>query len=80
MDDIIGTAKRDIKCGELIIVYIEGDGYKSDDIDFNVCQECCGKGEVATDEDDGEGHLMRGVGRVPCPFCKKLTNNEDNDE
>ena len=30
------------------------------------CEWCDGTGEVATDEDDGEGHLMRGVGTKKC--------------
>ena len=31
-----------------------------------VCEWCEGTGEVATDEDDGEGHIMRGVGTKKC--------------
>lgn len=34
--------------------------------DEDECEECGGTGEVATDEDDGEGHLMRGVGSQKC--------------
>lgn len=30
------------------------------------CEHCFGSGEVATDEDDGEGHTMRGVGTQKC--------------
>lgn len=30
------------------------------------CAYCDGTGEVATDEDDGEGHIMRGVGTQKC--------------
>lgn len=30
------------------------------------CEHCHGTGEVATDEDDGEGHTMRGVGTQKC--------------
>lgn len=30
------------------------------------CEHCHGSGEVATDEDDGEGHTMRGVGTQKC--------------
>lgn len=33
------------------------------------CETCGGEGEVATDEDDGEGHTMRGVGTAKCPDC-----------
>lgn len=45
--------------------------YDSDfDIDCLECEEeceyCGGTGEVATDEDDGEGHIMRGVGTEKC--------------
>lgn len=34
--------------------------------DEDVCEWCGGTGEVATDEDDGEGHTMRGVGTKKC--------------
>ena len=34
-----------------------------------ICDDCYGEGVVATDEDDGEGHTMRGVGSEPC-HCK----------
>jgi len=30
------------------------------------CEYCHGTGEVATDESDGEGHIMRGVGTSKC--------------
>jgi hypothetical protein len=36
---------------------------------------CDGTGVVAVDEEDGEGHTMRGVGSRPCP-CR---NREDED-
>jgi hypothetical protein len=39
---------------------------KTAEYDDEVCEECGGTGEVATDEDDGEGHLMRGVGTSKC--------------
>lgn len=42
-----------------------------------VCGECLGTKKVATDEDDGEGHTMRGVGEQKCPSCS-ITNEEDN--
>ena len=32
----------------------------------DTCEECCGTGEVSTDEDDGEGHIMHGVGTKKC--------------
>ena len=34
------------------------------------CEYCKGTGEVSTDEDDGEGHIMRGVGTEKC-ICQK---------
>ena len=34
--------------------------------DESVCQECFGTGEISTDESDGEGHTMRGVGTRKC--------------
>ena len=35
------------------------------------CETCNGDGEVVTDEDDGEGHTMRGTGKPePCPDCQ----------
>lgn len=34
-----------------------------------VCIDCLGTKEVATDVDDGEGHTMRGVGREVCKRC-----------
>jgi len=34
------------------------------------CEHCNGTGEVNTDEDDGEGHIMRGVGTTQC-ICQK---------
>lgn len=35
-------------------------------VDEGECIYCGGEGEVATDEDDGEGHIMRGVGTQKC--------------
>ena len=35
-------------------------------IEEGECATCGGTGEVATDEDDGEGHIMRGVGTQKC--------------
>ncbi len=34
-----------------------------------ICSACLGEGEVPSDEDDGEGHVMRGVGIEKC-ICK----------
>lgn len=40
---------------------------------FEACPEgiCDGSGEVACDEEDGEGHTMRGVGTEKCDCRKK---------
>lgn len=35
-----------------------------------VCEHCLGDGEIAQDEDDGEGHIMRGVNIKKC-ICQK---------
>jgi len=40
-----------------------------------VCEFCYGEGEVSTDESDGEGHIMRGVGTQKC-ICRI----EDGDD
>jgi hypothetical protein len=50
---------------------------KEDEEAMNVCEECGGTGEISTDEDDGEGHTMRGVGTRPCPLCKHKEPTED---
>lgn len=34
------------------------------------CATCGGTGEVSTDESDGEGNIMRGVGTEKC-LCQK---------
>ena len=48
--------------------------YEDTLLDWNVeegeCAECDGTGEVSTDESDGEGHIMRGVGTETC-LCQK---------
>lgn len=44
-----------------------------------VCAWCLGEGEYSTDEDDGEGHTMRGVGTAKCP-CTRPTDGEDGYE
>lgn len=36
-----------------------------------VCLYCLGEGEIATDEDDGEGNMMRGVGVEKC-ICQNV--------
>lgn len=35
-----------------------------------VCAYCLGTGEIAYDEDDGEGHSARGVDVQPCRMCR----------
>ena len=49
---------------EVTIEYVEGDVYV-------VCAHCLGTGEVSTDESDGEGHTMVGVGTTSCPCQEK---------
>lgn len=44
-----------------------------------VCAFCLGDGEVSTDEQDGEGHTMRGVGTQTCP-CSVKEPEYDNQE
>ncbi len=43
----------------------------------DVCELCGGTGEIPTDIDDGEGHIMQGVGTEICP-CKRRTKDEDD--
>ena len=44
---------------------------KDEDIkeEDEICATCGGTGEIAIDEDDGEGHSAAGVGSAPCPDC-----------
>ncbi len=44
-----------------------------------VCDFCGGSGEIATDESDGEGHIMRGVGTQKC-ICRLSVTEYDADE
>lgn len=44
-----------------------------------VCEFCYGDGEVSTDEDDGEGHIMRGVGSQTC-ICRVREEEAEKDE
>lgn len=48
--------------------YIDGESERGhwDYSTEEVCTDCYGTGIVATDEDDGEGHTMRGVGESKC--------------
>jgi transcription elongation GreA/GreB family factor len=44
----------------------------------SVCEFCGGTGIEITDEDDGEGHIMRGVGERKC-ICQ-IHEEEYNDQ
>lgn len=57
----------EIKESQLINLLIE---------DGQMCEDCNDEGEVSTDESDGEGHIMRGVGSRKC-ICK-IPEPEDN--
>lgn len=50
---------------------------KGQELRFKACPfgECDGSGEVSTDESDGEGHIMRGVGTATCR-CKIKHDDE----
>ena len=41
-----------------------------------VCELCGGTGEITTDEDDGEGHIQRGVGTRKC-ICQIEHDEEE---
>lgn len=41
-------------------------GYIVNEVVEGKCSECDGTGEVPADEDDGQGHTMRGVGTQKC--------------
>jgi len=48
-----------------------------------VCELCEGEGYILEDEDDGEGHTMRGTNSRICPHVLKdeedrLANEEEN--
>ena len=49
---------------------------KGQELRYKACPEgmCDGSGEISTDESDGEGHIMRGVGTQKC-LCK--TNQDE---
>lgn len=63
MSQMIASARRNIERNRKT-----AEELKAQDIpdQKNVCEWCEGTGEVATDEDDGEGHTMRGVGTKKC--------------
>lgn len=41
-----------------------------------MCEDCEDTGEVSVDEEDGEGHTMRGVGTQKC-HCKEISKDHD---
>ena len=43
------------------------------------CEYCGGTGEVSVDEQDGEGHTMRGVGSQKC-ICRIKEPEYDNQQ
>lgn len=45
-----------------------------------VCAHCLGEGEYSTDESDGEGHIMRGVGTQKCHCSIKEEEYDDQEE
>lgn len=47
----------------------------NDDVDQG-CEFCGGTGVVSVDEDDGEGHVMRGTGSRKC-VCRLLPEEEN---
>lgn len=47
--------------------------------DNQMCEDCHDEGEVSTDESDGEGHIMRGVGSQKC-HCKSRHDDDERDD
>lgn len=47
--------------------------------DNQMCEYCHDEGEVSTDESDGEGHIMRGVGSRKCE-CKLSEPDDDRGD
>lgn len=47
--------------------------------DGQLCEDCYDEGEVSTDESDGEGHIMRGVGSQRC-HCKSRDEDDRDDD
>ena len=43
------------------------------------CEDCGGTGEISTDESDGEGHIMRGVGSKKC-HCRIISQDNEDDQ
>lgn len=44
-----------------------------------ICADCEGTGVVAVDEDDGDGHTMRGTGSQKCLCQVKEEDDMDDD-
>lgn len=59
--------------------FLEALGFEDAVQDLKPCEVCNGEGKVATDESDGEGHIMQGVGEADCPHCGLEKVNEDDD-
>jgi DnaJ-class molecular chaperone len=51
-----------------------------EDEDDGPCKTCGGSGVVSTDESDGEGNTMKGVGTQKCPDCKGEVADEDEED
>ncbi len=47
--------------------------------DGQMCEHCLDEGEISTDESDGEGHIMRGVGSRRCE-CKAPDPDAGRDD
>ena len=58
-DEFLADTTEDLEIEHTITSVEEGE-----------CTYCGGTGEVATDESDGEGHIMAGVGTQTC-ICQK---------
>ena len=65
LSEKLADVVSDESIGEIIPI----NEYPSVSIEI-VCSECLGTGELSIDEDDGEGHIARGVGSRKCS-CKR---------
>jgi hypothetical protein len=63
---------------DLIEIYTCADCKKECEVE-EVCADCLGEGEYSTDESDGEGHIMRGVGTQKC-HCSIEEEEYDDQE
>lgn len=62
--------------------FLEAMGLEEADELIKPCEECGGIGEhleVATDESDGEGHTMRGVGSAMCSQAPEPDYERDDE-